>query len=97
MVVSFLCHHRYFFAAVDSNAIDRNAKIPEETLQTLKDLGLFGQQIPLEYGGLGLNATKYARMAEVIGVDASIAVTLGAHQAIGLKVKAVMSMNQESS
>lgn len=29
----------------------------------------------------------YARLAEVIGLDASIAVTLAAHQAIGLKVR----------
>ena len=37
-------------------------------------------------GGLGLNATMYARIAEITSLDASIAVTLAAHQAIGLKV-----------
>lgn len=37
-------------------------------------------------GGLGLNATQYARLAEVTSADSSIAVTLAAHQAIGLKV-----------
>ncbi|KAK7488577.1 hypothetical protein BaRGS_00020194 [Batillaria attramentaria] len=70
---------------MDSKAIDVNAKIPEETLQAIKELGLFGQQIPQEYGGLGLNATKYARIAEITSQDGSIAVTLAAHQAIGLK------------
>lgn len=35
---------------VDSKSIDVNAKIPDEVLQSLKDLGLFGQQIPEEYG-----------------------------------------------
>lgn len=29
----------------------------------------------------------YARLAEIISLDGSIAVTLAAHQAIGLKVK----------
>lgn len=29
----------------------------------------------------------YTRLGEIIGLDASIAVTLAAHQAIGLKVK----------
>lgn len=29
----------------------------------------------------------YARLGEIVGLDASIAVTLAAHQAIGLKVK----------
>ncbi|PVD25321.1 hypothetical protein C0Q70_15821 [Pomacea canaliculata] len=76
--------NREYFT-VDSRQIDINAKIPEETMQGLKDLGLFGQQIPVEYGGLGLNATKYARIAEVTSLDGSIAVTLAAHQAIGLK------------
>lgn len=35
---------------MDSKSIDVNAKIPDEVLQSLKDLGLFGQQIPEEYG-----------------------------------------------
>ena len=42
---SFLCS-----LPVDSKTIDHNAKIDEKTMQGLKDLGLFGQQIPLEYG-----------------------------------------------
>ncbi|KAG8236344.1 hypothetical protein J437_LFUL010478 [Ladona fulva] len=76
-----------FFNEVDSQEIDRSATIPEKTLTTLKELGLFGQQIPTEYGGLGLSATEYARFAEITALDGSIAVTLAAHQAIGLKVK----------
>ena len=39
-----------FFVSVDSKSIDINAKIPDEVLQQLKDFGLFGQQIPIEYG-----------------------------------------------
>ncbi|KAJ8301646.1 hypothetical protein KUTeg_020633 [Tegillarca granosa] len=35
--------------------------------------------------GLGLNATKHARLAEITTLDGSIAITLAAHQAIGLK------------
>ena len=35
---------------VDSKSIDENAKIPEEVLQALKDLGLFGMLVPQEYG-----------------------------------------------
>lgn len=40
-------------------------------------------------GGLGLNATEFARLAEITALDGSIAVTLAAHQSIGLKVKLV--------
>ncbi|XP_047102374.1 complex I assembly factor ACAD9, mitochondrial-like [Schistocerca piceifrons] len=74
-----------FFSEVDSKAIDQSGAIPDKILESLKSLGLFGQQIPVEFGGLGLNATEYARLGEVIALDGSIAVTLAAHQAIGLK------------
>uniref|UniRef100_A0A4W3IW16 Acyl-CoA dehydrogenase family, member 9 n=1 Tax=Callorhinchus milii TaxID=7868 RepID=A0A4W3IW16_CALMI len=59
---------RFFKEDVDSKKIDAEAKIPAETLKGLKDLGLFGQQIPEEYGGLGLSNTMYARLGEVTDV-----------------------------
>uniref|UniRef100_A0A7N8XB82 Complex I assembly factor ACAD9, mitochondrial n=1 Tax=Mastacembelus armatus TaxID=205130 RepID=A0A7N8XB82_9TELE len=76
---------KFFNEEVDSAKIDREANIPPETLNGLKELGLFGIMIPEEYGGLGLSNTMYARLAEIISLDGSIAVTLAAHQAIGLK------------
>ncbi|XP_003796310.3 acyl-CoA dehydrogenase family member 9, mitochondrial [Otolemur garnettii] len=76
---------KFFTEEVDSRKIDQEGKIPDETLQKLKSLGLFGLQVPEEYGGLGLSNTMYARLGEIIGLDGSIAVTLAAHQAIGLK------------
>ncbi|KAK5934647.1 hypothetical protein CgunFtcFv8_015025 [Champsocephalus gunnari] len=76
---------RFFSEEVDSAKIDRDAKIPAETLNGLKELGLFGVMVPEEYGGLGLTNTVYARLAEITSLDGSIAVTLAAHQAIGLK------------
>uniref|UniRef100_A0A8C0AM81 Complex I assembly factor ACAD9, mitochondrial n=1 Tax=Buteo japonicus TaxID=224669 RepID=A0A8C0AM81_9AVES len=76
---------KFFSEEVDSKKIDQDAKIPPETLKGLKDLGLFGMQIPEEYGGLGLSNTMYARLGEITSLDGSIAVTLAAHQAIGLK------------
>lgn len=76
---------KFFAEEVDSAKIDQEAKIPPETMNGLKELGLFGMQVPEEYGGLGLSNTVYARLAEVTALDGSIAVTLAAHQAIGLK------------
>ena len=35
---------------MDSTSIDRDAKIPDDVLDTMKSLGLFGLQIPEEYG-----------------------------------------------
>ncbi|CAM4586053.1 unnamed protein product [Lepidochelys olivacea] len=76
---------KFFSEEVDSTKIDQDAKIPPETLKGLKSLGLFGMQVPEEYGGLGLSNTMYARLGEITSLDGSIAVTLAAHQAIGLK------------
>uniref|UniRef100_A0A8C4PZ77 Complex I assembly factor ACAD9, mitochondrial n=2 Tax=Eptatretus burgeri TaxID=7764 RepID=A0A8C4PZ77_EPTBU len=76
---------KFFNEEVDSANIDAEAKIPRELLQRLGELGLFGMQVPVEYGGLGLSNTMYARLGECISMDASISVTLAAHQAIGLK------------
>jgi acyl-CoA dehydrogenase family protein 9 len=77
---------RFLEERVDPVRIDRDAKIPPEVLSGLAELGLFGAIIPTEYGGAGLSATAYCRvMEEVAARDASLAVTLGAHQSIGLK------------
>uniref|UniRef100_A0A672T3K6 Acyl-CoA dehydrogenase family member 9, mitochondrial-like n=1 Tax=Sinocyclocheilus grahami TaxID=75366 RepID=A0A672T3K6_SINGR len=76
---------KFFNEDVDSMKIDHEAVIPPETLNGLKELGLFGIQIPEEYGGLGLSNTMYARLGEITSLDGAIAVTLAAHQAIGLK------------
>ncbi|XP_006007880.1 complex I assembly factor ACAD9, mitochondrial [Latimeria chalumnae] len=76
---------KFFSEDVDSKKIDHDAKIPPETLKGLKELGLFGMQIPEEFGGLGLSNTMYARVGEITSLDGAIAVTLAAHQAIGLK------------
>jgi len=77
---------KFFEAKVDSARIDREGVIPNEVLEGMKELGLFGTNIPQEYGGIGLSTRAYARVVqEIAGLDASLAVTLGAHQSIGLK------------
>ena len=77
---------RFCAANVDSAKIDNDHAIPSEVLEGLKALGLFGMVVPAEYGGKGMSATSYARvMQELAGIDPAIALTLGAHQSIGLK------------
>uniref|UniRef100_A0A8D2CTR0 Complex I assembly factor ACAD9, mitochondrial n=1 Tax=Sciurus vulgaris TaxID=55149 RepID=A0A8D2CTR0_SCIVU len=76
---------KFFAEEVDSRKIDREGRIPDDTLEKLKSLGLFGMQVPEEHGGLGLSNTMYARLGEILSLDGSITVTLAAHQAIGLK------------
>jgi acyl-CoA dehydrogenase family protein 9 len=77
---------RFFSQNVDSKRIDRERQIPPDVIDGLKKLGLFGMLVPEAHGGLGLSTTAYARvMEEVAALDASVAVTLGAHQSIGMK------------
>ena len=45
---------------------DHADEYPHEIVEQMKELGLFGAIIPAEYGGLGLNATTYARIIERI-------------------------------
>jgi len=77
---------KFIETSVDPVKIDREQTIPKEVLDGMKDLGLFGMIIPQEHGGIGLSASSYARVVqEIASYDASLAVTLGAHQSIGLK------------
>jgi acyl-CoA dehydrogenase family protein 9 len=77
---------RFLEDKVDPAAIDNNHEIPQEVLDEAKGLGLFGLQIPTEHDGIGLSTTAYSRIMQTVATrDGSLAVTLGAHQSIGLK------------
>ncbi|HEV7732949.1 MAG TPA: acyl-CoA dehydrogenase family protein, partial [Candidatus Binatia bacterium] len=39
---------------------------PQPLVDRMKELGLFGATIPVEYGGLGLDTSTYARIVEEI-------------------------------
>jgi len=65
---------------------DRKGEQPEEYLQSLRELGLFGLIIPEEYDGLGLSNAGYSRVLQQTSrYDASTSLTIGAHSSIGMK------------
>jgi len=77
---------KFFEEQNDPALNDREANVPEDTLQGLRDLGAFGLQVPQELDGVGLNNTQYARLVEIVGShDLGIGIVLGAHQSIGFK------------
>ena len=82
---AFLAGLRAFLEEkVDPFQIERDAKIPDEVLQGLKDLGCLGIKIPEEYGGLGLNQVYYNRALVLAGGwHSSLSTLLSAHQSIG--------------
>jgi acyl-CoA dehydrogenase family protein 9 len=65
---------------------DRAAHQPEDFIQALRELGLFGLIIPEEHGGLELSNAAYARVLEQTSShDSSTSLTIGAHSSIGMK------------
>jgi len=71
---------------VDSPQFDKDEKFPDDVINGIKELGLFGLVIPEKYGGYGLSTTAYVKILEkVASFDGSMALIIGAHQSIGLK------------
>src|ERR1044071_9573470 len=58
--------------------------LARELIKQAAELGLVGAGIPEEFGGLGLDQTSGALIAENLGRSASFATTLGAQSGIGL-------------
>jgi acyl-CoA dehydrogenase family protein 9 len=84
---AFIARAREFLQTrVDPAQIDRDARVPDDVLHGLFDLGIMTMSVPPEYGGEGLSQHGYCRVMEEIGaVDASLGVLVNAHQSIGLK------------
>lgn len=82
---AFLEKVQAYAKTLDGPRIEREAKIPDEYLAGLAELGVFGMKIPVEYGGLGLNLTYYGRALAILGsVHPSFGALVSAHQSIGV-------------
>lgn len=74
-----------FLKAVDSDAIDRNGKIPPEDIKKLAVMGAFGMKIETKYGGVGLYQAEYNKIMKLVASkDGNLAALLSAHQSIGV-------------
>ncbi|MFM9443554.1 acyl-CoA dehydrogenase family protein [Streptomyces acidiscabies] len=70
---------------VDSARIEREARIPDETVNGLKDLGALGMKIDTKYGGLGLTQVYYNKALALVGsANPALGALLSAHQSIGV-------------
>ncbi|HEY6930742.1 MAG TPA: acyl-CoA dehydrogenase family protein, partial [Thermoanaerobaculia bacterium] len=70
---------------VDSDAIDRDGKIPQRVIQRLAKMGAFGMKVPKEYGGLGFTQREYGEVMKLLSSqDGNLVVLLSAHQSIGV-------------
>jgi alkylation response protein AidB-like acyl-CoA dehydrogenase len=83
---AFLAKLREFCETrIDGRLIEREARIPDEVVAGLKDLGAFGMKIDPKYGGLGLTQVYYNRALALVGsASPAIGALLSAHQSIGV-------------
>ena len=47
-----------------ANRLERANEYPQDLVDQMKEMGLFGATIPQEYGGLGLGVVTYAKVVE---------------------------------
>ncbi|MFD9301113.1 acyl-CoA dehydrogenase family protein [Streptomyces sp. NPDC060048] len=94
---AFLARMREFCeTSIDGARIEREAKIPDETVRGLKELGALGMKIDPKYGGLGLTQVYYNKALALVGsVSPAIGALLSAHQSIGVPQPLKMFGTQE--
>lgn len=66
-----------------ASQLEHDDQYPEKIVEGMKDLGLFGANVPQEYGGLGLDTTTFAMIVEELARGwMSIVGPLGTHSVI---------------
>ncbi|MFD0339451.1 acyl-CoA dehydrogenase family protein [Streptomyces sp. NPDC127117] len=83
---AFLSRLREFCETrIDGALIEREARIPDEVISGLKELGALGMKIDPKYGGLGLTQVYYNKALALVGsVSPALGALLSAHQSIGV-------------
>ncbi|MET7681569.1 acyl-CoA dehydrogenase family protein [Streptomyces sp. NPDC005423] len=81
----FLTRLRAFCESeIDAARIEREARIPDEVVTGLKEIGALGMKIDTKYGGLGLTQVYYNKALALVGsASPAVGVLLSAHQSIG--------------
>ncbi|MGW4034542.1 acyl-CoA dehydrogenase family protein [Streptomyces sp. NPDC004838] len=70
---------------IDGALIEREARIPDEVINGLRELGALGMKIDVKYGGLGLTQVYYNKALALVGsASPSVGALLSAHQSIGV-------------
>jgi alkylation response protein AidB-like acyl-CoA dehydrogenase len=70
---------------IDPIQIERDAKIPDDVVKGLAELGTFGIKIDRKYGGLGLSQLYYNKALALFSMaNPSLVALVSAHQSIGV-------------
>ncbi len=71
---------------IDAVAIDAAARIPDEVIRGLAEMGALGLTIPEEQDGFGMSTSAYCRfMEQVAGHCGATATLIGGHQSLAAK------------
>ena len=66
--------------------LDEQGVIPPKAMDRLKQIGFFGLNVPVEFGGVGLNLWQYLKLVEeIVSQNMSLGFTALAHLSIGIK------------
>jgi len=85
-------------AHIDHMKIDREARIPDNVVQGLADIGMYKITIPTEYGGLGFGQQQYLKTMEILGGHcASTAVFVNAHHSIGVRALVLFGTKEQQA
>ena len=64
--------------------LDKNGSFPRRAVKKMGELGLMGINVPVKYGGSGLDTVAYSTaIIELAKVDASVAITMASHTSLG--------------
>ena len=81
---------------VDPDEIDRSGEIPQNVIDQLGAMGVFGIKVSPQYGGLGLSQTNYSRAAMLLGsYCGNLTALISAHQSIGVPQPLIMFGTEE--
>ena len=63
---------------------DEEERFPHEVIKPMGEMGLFGMQVPEEYGGAGMKCHDFVvALEEVARADASVGLTMASHNSLG--------------
>src|SRR6476661_7605303 len=66
-----------------ARAWDEEERFPHEIIPAMGEMGLFGMQIPEEYGGAGMRFHDYViALEEVARADGSVGLTMASHNSL---------------
>ncbi len=70
---------------VDPVAIDESGEYPQEVLDAMVRMGIFGLLVPKKYGGHGVNKIEWCQLMELLGsYEGNLLALVSPHQSVGV-------------